>query len=272
VARAALQGSQTVREHVGGLSSFGSLMVLTIVDTIVAGNTGATPDCSNQSTATLLLAGNNLIGNNQGCTLTNVQGSDQIGTPGTPINPMLGPLAANGGPTQTMALLAGSPAIDAGSNATCAATDQRGFARPAGASCDIGAFEFGAIATAAPVITNGPPPGGAVGVVYAFTYTATGTTPITFNVTSGALPPGLTLSSSGAISGTPTLAGTFTGTVTASNGTLPNATQNFSILIAPVAGPVSTAPIPALGIPLLAALVGLLGLMGVTALRRRGRR
>lgn len=57
-------------------------------------------------------------------------------------NPNLGPLASNGGLTQTMALLAGSAAINAGTNAGCPATDQRGIARPQGGTCDIGAFEF----------------------------------------------------------------------------------------------------------------------------------
>jgi len=56
-------------------------------------------------------------------------------------DPLLGPLADNGGPTQTMALLAGSPAIDAGDDGTCESTDQRGVSRPQGAHCDIGAFE-----------------------------------------------------------------------------------------------------------------------------------
>jgi CSLREA domain-containing protein len=58
------------------------------------------------------------------------------------VDPLLGPLAANGGPTQTHALLAGSPAIDAADAATCPPTDQRGTARPQGAGCDIGAFEM----------------------------------------------------------------------------------------------------------------------------------
>lgn len=57
------------------------------------------------------------------------------------VNPLLDPLANNGGPTDTHALLAGSPAIDAGNNATCLATDQRGVTRPQGPACDIGAFE-----------------------------------------------------------------------------------------------------------------------------------
>jgi CSLREA domain-containing protein len=62
-------------------------------------------------------------------------------------DPSLGALDDNGGPTQTFALLTGSPAIDAGDNATCAASpvnnlDQRGTARPNGAHCDIGAYEY----------------------------------------------------------------------------------------------------------------------------------
>ena len=54
-------------------------------------------------------------------------------------DPLLLALADNGGFSQTMALQAGSPAIDAGSG--CPAVDQRGVARPAGPACDIGAYE-----------------------------------------------------------------------------------------------------------------------------------
>ena len=53
-----------------------------------------------------------------------------------------GPLADNGGSTETHALLAGSPAIDAADVAACPATDQRGVTRPQGAGCDVGAYEF----------------------------------------------------------------------------------------------------------------------------------
>ena len=51
------------------------------------------------------------------------------------------PLQDNGGPSDTLAPGAGSPLLDAGDGATCAATDQRGLARPQGAGCDIGAVE-----------------------------------------------------------------------------------------------------------------------------------
>jgi S-layer homology domain len=62
-------------------------------------------------------------------------------------DPMLGPLANNGGPTQTMALLPGSPAIDAGNTSFCSSSpvngvDQRGMSRPQGGGCDIGAYEY----------------------------------------------------------------------------------------------------------------------------------
>jgi hypothetical protein len=71
-----------------------------------------------------------------------------------------------------------------------------------------------------------------VGSPYSFTFTATGTPTPTFTVTAGTLPPGLSLNSSGLLSGTPTSAGngSFPNiTVTASNGTQPNATQTFSL-------------------------------------------
>lgn len=63
--------------------------------------------------------------------------------------PLLGPLGDNGGPTRTIGLLAGSPAIDGAQDAPCLGTDARGVVRPQdgdginGAHCDKGAFELG---------------------------------------------------------------------------------------------------------------------------------
>jgi hypothetical protein len=57
-------------------------------------------------------------------------------------DPKLGALADNGGPTQTHALLGGSPAINAGDDVICPTTDQRGIVRPQGEHCDIGAYEY----------------------------------------------------------------------------------------------------------------------------------
>jgi hypothetical protein len=70
-------------------------------------------------------------------------------------DPKLGPLANNGGPTPTMALLPGSPAIDAGNTSVAPATDQRGFPRPAGLAADIGAFEYGSVMPAIAVSRSG---------------------------------------------------------------------------------------------------------------------
>lgn len=69
------------------------------------------------------------------------------GPPPILADPFLLPLADNGGPTSTHALPPGSPAIDAGDNAICAAIpvsgkDQRGVVRPQGERCDLGAFEW----------------------------------------------------------------------------------------------------------------------------------
>ncbi len=65
-------------------------------------------------------------------------------------DPVLGSLQDNGGPAQTLGLGSGSPAIDAGTDSGCPATDERGVLRPAGAACDIGAFEV-----ATPAATTG---------------------------------------------------------------------------------------------------------------------
>jgi CSLREA domain-containing protein len=75
---------------------------------------------------------------------------------GPAVDPRLGPLADNGGQTDTQALPAGSPAIDAGTGPGCPATDQRGQPRPRGAACDSGAFEVQpALADAvAPLLTS----------------------------------------------------------------------------------------------------------------------
>jgi hypothetical protein len=83
--------------------------------------------------------GDNLIGDGRGSGLTSNEFGDQVGAADAPIDPRLGPLQDNGGPTPTHALLPGSPAIDTSS--ACPATDQRGVTRPQGAGCDIGAFE-----------------------------------------------------------------------------------------------------------------------------------
>jgi Zn-dependent metalloprotease len=117
---------------------------VTIINSIIARNSATTgPDCSGSMNS----GGYNLLGNNSGCTFNETTG-DKVGTAAVPINPRLRDLQDNGGSTFTHALMAGSPAINAGNPAApgsggnaCLGTDQRGIARPDGARCDIGAYE-----------------------------------------------------------------------------------------------------------------------------------
>jgi CSLREA domain-containing protein len=108
----------------------------------------------------------NLIFDLSGCTITGTVTSNKTG-----VDPLLAPLQNNGGPTFTHALLAGSPAIDAGNPAGCRdnggnllSSDQRGLPRTVdgdgngSAICDIGAYEFGNIVywVYLPVILRSP--------------------------------------------------------------------------------------------------------------------
>jgi CSLREA domain-containing protein len=115
----------------GGTFQTAANAVLNLKGSILAGNTATTagPDC--RGAGSVNSQGNNLIGSTSGCTIT-PQGSDITGK-----NPLLGPLADNGGPTQTHALAANSPAINKGP-ADAPPTDQRGVPR----NPDIGAYEY----------------------------------------------------------------------------------------------------------------------------------
>jgi parallel beta-helix repeat protein len=101
----------------------------TLNDTIVAGNTGG--DCAGSAAVIAAWQGNHNLDRDGSCGFSAV--GDKPG-----VNPLLGSLTNNGGPTNTQALAAGSPAINAG--AGCPATDQRGVAREG--ACDIGAYEY----------------------------------------------------------------------------------------------------------------------------------
>ena len=116
----------------GGIYNSSS-SILNLKNSIMA-NSISGGDCYNYDDGTIAIASNNLIE-------LNGTGSNACGTPLITSDPNLGPLADNGGDTQTMALPPGSPAIDAGDDTTCASTDQRGVIRPQGAHCDIGAYE-----------------------------------------------------------------------------------------------------------------------------------
>ncbi|MBI1763870.1 MAG: right-handed parallel beta-helix repeat-containing protein, partial [Acidobacteria bacterium] len=109
-----------------------------IKGTIVAGNTAGLGDPD--AFGSYVSQGFNLIGQNDSSTgFTNGVNNDQVGTSANPLPALLAPLGNYGGPTQTHALLPGSPAINAGTSSGAPATDQRGINRVG--NVDIGAFE-----------------------------------------------------------------------------------------------------------------------------------
>jgi CSLREA domain-containing protein len=142
-----------------------SINAMTLRDSLLANNTdsgGEAPDCFTRDSFDS--DGFNLIGIGAGCFgVSDGVNGDQVGTAAQPIDPLLASLQDNGGATPTLALLVGSPAIDAGDPAGCEdalgdplTVDQRGRERPTdgdgdgNAVCDIGAFE----AAAAEIFTD----------------------------------------------------------------------------------------------------------------------
>ena len=130
----------------GGIVTYGNLYLR---NSIVANNTdtddsSVDPNCRVGTGGVVLVSGMNLS-NDASCGT----GAGMI----VAASPGVGPLADNGGPTKTHALLLASPAIDGGTSCT-ETTDQRHVARTQGTSCDIGAFEFTDYATV--TVTIGP--------------------------------------------------------------------------------------------------------------------
>ncbi|HYW72478.1 MAG TPA: choice-of-anchor Q domain-containing protein [Pyrinomonadaceae bacterium] len=148
--------NSTVTGNNGSEGVFAWSLAPTVRNTIIAGNEPTSSDV----TGTFVSQGHNLIGNPTNSSgFTNGVNGDQVGTGAAHLNPQLGPLANNGGPTKTHALLLSSTALDAGddcvtqpahcgdANTPQLATDQRGAPRPVDgdlngtATTDIGAFE-----------------------------------------------------------------------------------------------------------------------------------
>ena len=133
-----LAGDTIASNTGGGYFRSGLANGQTLLNTIVAGNSPV--DCGATSPTSV---GHNLSSDST-CGFT--ASGDLAGT-----DPLLGALANNGGPTDTMLPANGSAAIDGGADTGCPNVDQRGVSRPQGAHCDIGALE---LAPAAPVVAD----------------------------------------------------------------------------------------------------------------------
>jgi CSLREA domain-containing protein len=134
--------SDLVEDSAGGVQNIGTIF---LANTIIAGNTRPLPE-QQDCFGTLQSVGYNLIGDPAGCTVAGVQTGVILGE-----DSLLSALTNNGGDTETHALPAGSPAVNAGNPATpngvgtaCESVDQRFRLRGVGPNvgrCDMGAFE-----------------------------------------------------------------------------------------------------------------------------------
>jgi len=187
-------------------------VTMRIRNTLVAGNPQG--NFLARTVTNLISLGHNLDSDGSSGFSNNVNG-DRVGTLAAPLDARLAPLGHYGGPTQTHALLCGSPALDAGDNCvltnSCTANplgfdlafDQRGAPRQTNSAIDIGAFETN-------VVLAGTLPHPVFNVPYHQLLTASGGAgDQRFALVSGALPNGLTLAPNGALTGTPTRAGGF---------------------------------------------------------------
>ncbi len=131
----------------GGMYRASSTGAFSVTNSIVATNLDASqlavskdPDCHGDFYA----SGLNLIGAYDGSHCTGFGWALQLtGSENAPLDPLLSPLADNGGPALTHAPDPASPAVDYEFIASCPDVDQRGVDRPQGAYCDLGAVEIG---------------------------------------------------------------------------------------------------------------------------------
>jgi uncharacterized protein (TIGR03437 family) len=159
----------------GGIGAF--VASCTLTNTILAGNTDSGSEPEPDGEGSFTDGGNNLIGISTNIAgFTNGVNGDQVGTSGAPLNPRLGPLANNGGPTETMLPGGNSPALGAGNPAGFVSTDtdQRGtgFLRLRNGVTDIGAVQLQGVALAA---TAGTPQSAGVGATFGTSLAATAT-------------------------------------------------------------------------------------------------
>jgi hypothetical protein len=167
-----LSANQASQGGGGAIDNYGGANTVTVGNSIIAGNSCPYgPDFSNG----VVSLGSNLVGQTDGS--SGWVGSDLTGTSAAPLDPVLAPLGNYGGPTQTMALLAGSPALNAGDPSQLGTADQRGVVRSGGVN--IGAYQASAsafVVTAPATVTAGTPFDFTVTAVDMFGQTALGYT------------------------------------------------------------------------------------------------
>ena len=156
ITNSTISGNRANRAGGIGNDRYFLLGTLTLNNSLIAGNQApVAPEIQNDASRGIVNANNfNLFGSNGNAGVTGFTPGPTDIVPSVPLAQILGPLQNNGGPTQTHALVDGSPALDAGDPGGCRdsqgallSTDQRGFARhvdsnnDGSARCDIGAFE-----------------------------------------------------------------------------------------------------------------------------------
>lgn len=240
----------TISANSGGSGIFnaGSATDFTIVNSIVAGNL-AQPSTVGDGGGSFNSLGYNIIGEADGSSGWNAD--DRVGSIASPLNPALGALGSNGGPTQTMLPLTGSPALDNGSVAYVPAditTDQRGLPRTVDNTVDIGAVETQkAINISAPAAQTAVPGTAKLFTLGSFTQTGTsGPYAVTVNWGDGSSATTLSQNATGIIipqSHTYASAGsdTVTVTVTDTTGKI-SGDATFSVTLAAIPQIAVTAP------------------------------
>jgi hypothetical protein len=132
----------TASDDGGGIFNLGTLA---LARTLISGNAASLGPEVDRSLGNVTINNHNLFGYDGDAGVVGFSPglTDVVPASGVFLNDILAPLADNGGPTLTHALILGSPAIDASpDDGNCLDTDQRGVSRPQGLTCDIGAFEF----------------------------------------------------------------------------------------------------------------------------------
>ncbi|HQU86074.1 MAG TPA: choice-of-anchor Q domain-containing protein [Pyrinomonadaceae bacterium] len=259
-----LRGNVVIRNStIANNSGFSNIYLSSETVNVSIGNTivaGGTTNDIYRAGGTVTSGGGNLIGKNTNAGTTFAEAGapntnlDFVGTNASPVNPLLAPLGNYGGTTPTRALLQNSPAINNGTNCvvnnSCAPSiifaltaDQRGTPRQIGTAVDIGAFEANI------TIEPGTLSDGNTLQVYNQQLVASRQTnfaenklsskaenlaPTNFEIVPVAgqsLPPGVTLSPSGLLTGLPTAAGTYNFTVKASDTDGVAGVQQYSMVV-----------------------------------------